>query len=99
MGNSIFEKQILVNSGEYDRAKRLIENTYTGTEEDMSEYEDLAKQREIKRRTFLVLAAALPVQEGGYENEKQRKDMLFIKDKGRYSKSSSAPGHRNMIQL
>ena len=59
MGNSIFEKEILVNSGEYDRAKRLIENTYTGTEEDMSEYEDLAKQREIKRRTFLVLAAAL----------------------------------------
>jgi len=38
-------------------------------------------------------------QEGGYENEKQRKDMLFIKDKGRYSKSSSAPGHRNMKQL
>ena len=59
MGNSIFEKEILVNSGEYDRAKRLIENTYTGTEEDMSEYEELAKQREIKRRTFLVLAAAL----------------------------------------
>ena len=25
----------------------------------MSEYEELAKQREIKRRTFLVLAAAL----------------------------------------
>ncbi len=61
MGNSIFEKEILVNRGEYDRAKKLVEDTYTGTEEEISEYEELAEQREIKRRTFIVLVLALIV--------------------------------------
>lgn len=61
MGNSIFEKEILVNSGEYDRAKKLIEDTSTDAGEEMSEYKELAKQRELKRRTFTVYVLALIV--------------------------------------
>ena len=60
MGNSIYEKEILVKSQEYEQAKCLVEETYGDMKgEDMPEYEELSEIRRIQKRTFLVLTAAV----------------------------------------